>query len=304
MRSSRFFYVVGWLILSIGGVATVACAGEPIPQEAPDAGVVTQLEWLLSWVGEAPPVAPLDSRYPAPDGFVRVELDPDGFGAWLRSFPVRLDRKTVLSYRGSPIAAPAAAVFALDLGRGDLQQCADTIIRLHAEYLWFSGRAGEAAYHFTSGDLSTWLSWARGERFVVDGNRVRRVAGSARESDYRTFRGWLQHLFVYAGTLSMKFDSRPVEVVQAGDFFVLAGSPGHTVIVLDVAVDDEGRRVALVGQGYTPAQDFHLLGDPRSEVLQGVWFRLPDDDGDVLRVPWWGPFPRSSARRFIEGARP
>ncbi|WP_438356947.1 DUF4846 domain-containing protein [Cystobacter fuscus] len=34
---------------------------------------------------------------------------------------------------------------------------------------------------------------------------------------------------------------------------MLGGSPGHTVMVLDVARDAEGRRVALLGQGFTPA---------------------------------------------------
>ena len=231
-------------------------------------------------------------------------MDSDSFGAWLRRLPVRLDRTTVQSYRGAAIAAPAAAVFALDLGRGDLQQCADTIIRLHAEYLWASGRADEAAYHFTSGDRSAWVAWKRGERFVIDGSRVRRVAGTARSAGYETFREWLQHLFIYAGTLSMKHDSRPVDVVRAGDFFVLPGSPGHTVIVLDVAVDERGRRFALVGQGYTPAQDFHLLGERRSDVLDGVWFALPVGGDEALRVPGWRPFPRSSARRFVKQGEP
>ena len=246
----------------------------------------------------------LGSLYPPPEGFVREEPDPESFGTWLRRLPVRLDRTTVQSYRGAAIHSPAAEVFALDLGRGDLQQCADTIIRLHAEYLWASDRADEAGYHFTSGDLSTWVDWKRGERFVIDGSRVRRVAGSGRTPDYNTFRQWLQHLFIYAGTLSMKHDSRPVDVVRAGDFFVLPGSPGHTVIVLDVAIDDRGRRYALVGQGYTPAQDFHLLGERRSDVLDGVWFPLPESDDEALRVPGWRPFPRSSARRFVEQGRP
>ncbi|EPX62317.1 hypothetical protein D187_008504 [Cystobacter fuscus DSM 2262] len=50
---------------------------------------------------------------------------------------------------------------------------------------------------------------------------------------------------------------RPVEPLEHSarrpQQFVLGGSPGHTVMVLDVARDAEGRRVALLGQGFTPA---------------------------------------------------
>jgi hypothetical protein len=82
-----------------------------------------------------------------------VTVAPGSFGAFLRSLPVRLDRTTVLAYDGRPVAAPAAATIALDVGRGDLQQCADTVLRLHAEHLWAGGRAGEAQYVGNPGSI-------------------------------------------------------------------------------------------------------------------------------------------------------
>jgi hypothetical protein len=288
-------------VLVAGGTAPVcAQGGTRLGAQPATAGAA----WLEAWDGGAPPVVALADRYGPPAGFTREAAEPGGFAAWLRRLPVRLDRNAVYSYRGREVAAPAAAVFALDLGEGDLQQCADTIIRLHAEYLWATGRAAAAAYHFTSGDRTAFSDWVRGERFAVSGSRVRRLDGPPRAADHASYRAWLQNLFLYAGTLSMRLDSRPVEVVRAGDFFVLPGSPGHAVIVLDVAADAEGRRVALVGQGYTPAQDFHLLGDVRPDVLDGVWFPLPDGEGEALRLPGWSPFPRAAARRFSEAGGP
>jgi hypothetical protein len=236
-----------------------------------------------------------------PHGFSRPEVGDRSFAAWLRGLPVRLDRRTVHSHRGLPLPSWSAAVVALDLGEGDLQQCADSILRLHAEYLWAADRETEAEYHFTSGDPSSWSSWVRGERFRVHGSRVERVSGAPRSDDHRSFRRWLQHLFRYAGTLSLASDSRtvdPTEELEPGDFFVLPGSPGHAVMILDVAADADGTQVALIGQGFTPAQDFHVLRSGDATALNGVWFPLPHNPNDSLEVPTWAPFPRTSARRF------
>jgi hypothetical protein len=113
-------------------VAATAAAAQDAP---PDATWTGAYPWLAEWRGNLPPVQPLEERFPVPPGHVRVSLEAHGFGAWLRGLPIRLDRSEVRSYLGREVFAPAAAVVALDLGGGDLQQCADTILRLHAEYL-------------------------------------------------------------------------------------------------------------------------------------------------------------------------
>jgi hypothetical protein len=218
---------------------------------------------------------------------------------------VRLDRSRVLSHRGDEIAAPAAAVVALDLGQGDLQQCADTILRLHAEHLWFTGRADRAAYHLTSGDLWRWQDWVAGEVLTAVGARVTRTPGPPRTADHPSFRRWLQRLFVWAGTHSLTTDSRPLapdEAIRPGDLFLDPGSPGHAVLVLDLAVPDHGPPVALLGQGFMPAQELHVLTGREPRVLDGVWFPLPEGDDDTMDTPSWEPFPRTSARRMLDPA--
>lgn len=54
------------------------------------------------------------------------------------------------------------------------------------------------------------------------------------------------------------------------------------------------QRVALIGQGFMPAQDFHVLAAPRTE-LTSPWFPL---DGPAVETPFWNPFPWSTARRL------
>jgi len=290
--------VVLALVLVGGLISALRLAERPdgqgtFPADGPAAGVTrAHYPWLTD---DDVPVQRLDARFPPTAGATRLELPPDSFGAWLRGLPVRLDRAEVHTYRGAPIHSRAEAVVLLDLGRGDLQQCADTIIRLHAEYLWAVGRADGAAYHFTSGDRSSWRAWRRGQRFAVSGSRVVRLPGLPRHNDHDTYRGWLQYVFRYAGTRSMPLDSRQVaedEELAPGDFFDRPGSPGHVVLLLDVAVLPDGRRMGLVGQGYTPAQDLHVLraDEPYGS---GAWFWLPGSSDSIT-----GELRRDLALRF------
>lgn len=248
----------------------------------------------------APPVVPLVDHFSPPAGFTRVKVADDSFAGWLRTLPVRTDRQTVLAYDGRALIRPAAAIIALDVGARDRQQCADTAYRLHAEYLWWRGLARKARYHFTSGDVTAYQAWLGGERFKARGRGIQRLKGKRRPNTHATFRRWLDQVFVYAGTRSLPKDTRPIKgALEGGDVFVLPGGPGHAVVILDIAEDAQGRRAALIGQGFMPAEDLHVLASGGDRVLDKVWFLLPDARHDSLSIPsWWAPFPASTARRF------
>jgi len=253
--------------------------------------------WLADMAGEAPPTQPLAQVWAPPPGFTRVVVSEGSYGAWLRTLPVRTDRAQVHSYRGQVLARPSAGVVLMDVGTRDLMQCADTAIRLHAEYLWQAGRADEAAYRFTSGDEARWTDWVTGERMVIAGSSVERKSGPARPEDHASYRSWLDLVFTYAGTRSLHRDAaRPAvsSPVQAGDLYVDPGSPGHTVIVLDVAEDGRGGRVGLIGQGFMPAEDLHVLTAPHA--IRDVWFEL--DPMAPLHTPSWRPFAPDQRRRL------
>jgi hypothetical protein len=243
---------------------------------------------------------PLESRFPVPAGYHRVPLTKGSFGEWLRRLPVTKGKAVVRSFNGRLLRAPAAAVVPLDIGSGDVQQCADSVLRLHAEFQWKRGAADELSIHFTSGDESNWKAWREGERFEIAGSRVKRTQNKAVNNTHIEFRKWLQHSFLYAGTRSLKLDSTAVpltEALQPGDFFASPGSPGHAVIILDVAHAPGKPPVALLGQGFMPAQSFHVLEDRGAHMIDG-WFVLPDGPDGQLINPSWSPFPRSSALRF------
>lgn len=249
------------------------------------------------WLSKDARVRPLEATFPPPPGYTRVAVEPDSFGAWLRGLPLRPEGTPVLDYAGGEILAEGdprlAAVAELDVGAKDLQQCADSIIRLHAEWRWSRGEQARIAYRFTSGHLAEWTRYAAGDRARVSGNKVTWVRAAGADGSRAAFRAYLSLVFTYAGTYSLQAEKqRPSrEALRPGDFFVLGGGPGHAVLVLDVAEDAEGRRVALLGQGFTPAQDFQVLSPGKG----GPWFPL---DGETVATPFWKPFPWGSLRRF------
>lgn len=246
-----------------------------------------------------PPTETLSKRYQPPAGYQRVALGPGSFAAWIRTLPIRLDRMDVLSYEGVRLDRPSAGIIAMDVGNRDLMQCADSVIRLHAEFLWAKGRQDEAAYRFTSGDETRWRDWVAGERMHIAGSRVRRTRGRARVPEHASYRRWLDLVFTYAGTMSLARDAAAPSVetpVEAGEFYVEAGSPGHAVIVLDVVKNAEGVRLGLLGQGFMPAEDIHILRSPLA--VEGVWFRLPSREDEVLPTPSWRPFAADARRRL------
>lgn len=214
----------------------------------------------------------------------------DPWAAFLRALPLRPPGTPVLDYGGRVVGIEPLRVVDMPLVRGDLQQCADSILRLRATFLRAAGQ--DPAFRYTSGWLSKWSAWAAGQRPVVKNDKVTvNQTGKVDDSD-ANFEAWLRDLFTYAGTISLKQDTRRVgepgefdhTSIVPGDVVLYAGSPGHAVLVLDVAWSRE-KIWALVGQGFMPAMDFHLCPGP-----DAGWFHVHGDylETSPLAVPWSG----------------
>ena len=176
-----------------------------------------------------------------------------------------------------------ARVVDMPLVPGDLQQCADSAIRLRAEWLRETG--GALSFHATSGDPMPYARFQAGERPIDRGGRVAWVQGGD-----GSFEGWLAAVFMYAGTRSLGLDTVAADSPRAGDLVVVPGGPGHAVVLLDVARGGEALLV-LVGEGYMPAQDFHVELGP----VEGWW---PWEGG--VRLPHW-EMPAEGLRRWPDG---
>jgi hypothetical protein len=85
-----------------------------------------------------------------------------------------------------------------------------------------------------------------------------------------------------------------VKNIEIGDIFIKGGSPGHAVIVVDLALNSAGEKRFLLAQSYMPAQDIHVLKNPKNAQLS-PWFST--DFGDVLETPEWD-FKKEQLKRF------
>jgi len=224
-----------------------------------------------------------------PVGFKRVAVRNLSFGNWLRHLPLKPEGTRVKLFDGRLKANQSAhhAVVDIDTGSRDLQQCADAVIRLRAEYLYFAKRYTNIQFNFTSGDANRFDWWYSGYRPVVTGDKVTWKKQATFDYSYANFRKFLTKTFVYAGTLSLSRDlpARATIVdLQIGDVFVKGGSPGHAVIVLDVVVNSENKKMFLLGQSYMPAQDFHVLRNPNNP-RNSPWYSI-EIRGDLITPEW------------------
>ena len=261
------------LIFPILAVALVACnKKEDITTSTEYVTQVQEKEESTSLInGEG---MTIESRVLTPEGFTRGEAKEGGFTAFLRGYAVKEAEAPVLLYdkREKGNQSAHVAVLKLPLEQEDLQQCADSVMRVYAEYFYSEKKYDPIAFHFTNGFLAEYTKWQQGYRIAVNGNQVTWVKQKGYDDSYETFQSYLRMVFSYAGTLSMEQEARAItpKELRVGDVFLHGGSPGHVVMVLDICENERGEKAFLLGQGYMPAQEFHILKNPMHE--EDPWY--------------------------------
>lgn len=244
-------------------------------------------------------VQAIRSRIRAPEGYKRVKAEKKSFAYWLQGLPLKPGRPDVKLYDGSLKGNQGAhfRVLDMDVGKRDLQQCADAVMRLRAEYQYSREDFEAISFNFTSGDACTWEAWRKGIRPKFSGNKVsfRKTAG---ESDsYKNFRSYMNMVFSYAGTASLAKELKevPWEDLQIGDVFIQGGFPGHAILVMDMAVQEEtGEKLFLLAQSYMPAQEMHILNNPMNDGLS-PWYS--DQAPGAISTPEW-TFEKRNLKRW------
>ena len=267
------------------------------PQDIP---AVAHSPILHPWLDARVPAEALETRISPPTGYRRTEVPEGSFAQWLRRLPLKKDCPPVLLFNGEKKTNQAAhvAVVDLDVGPKNLQQCADAVIRLRAEWQFAEGKHDEIRFSLTSGAQAEFARWAEGYRPVVGRrNAVTWIKSADADASYASFRRYLDQVFQFAGTASLSRELLKVPDpgdVRSGDVFIRGGYPGHAAIVLDVAENVAGQRVFLLAQSYMPAQEVHILKNPNDGNLS-PWYSA--DYGEHLLTPEW-TFGRGELRRF------
>jgi Domain of unknown function (4846) len=208
---------------------------------------------------------PTIAAIPLPKGYARQTADSSSFAAWLRKLPLKKE-KTVYLYNGQLKTNQDAQFAVLDIpvGNKDLQQCADAVMRLRAEYLYAQGRYAEIVF---------WDNEGQSYPFTKPYTRA-------------SLDKYLQRVFGMCGSASLEKQLQPAnwEQLQPGNVLIRGGFPGHAVMVMDVAVNTNGKKKYLLAQSYMPAQDIHILLNPADDDA-GAWYEAGDNE--TINTPEW-----------------
>jgi hypothetical protein len=193
---------------------------------------------------------------PLPAGYARTFAEIDSFAAWLRKVGLKNDN-TVYLFDGRKKENQTAqfAVLNISVSKKNLQQCADAVMRLRAEYL-FSQKQFDKIL-FTDND-------ARQYRFKEPYTRPH-------------FDVYLDIVFGMCGSASLAKQLKPAAIknILPGNVLIRGGFPGHAVMVMDAAIDKDGNKIYLLAQSYMPAQDIHLLNNPSDKNLS-PWYKVTE----------------------------
>jgi len=218
-----------------------------------------------------------------PANYLRVSLPENSFGSFLRKQELKTENNTVYLFNGQKKGFQGSqfAVLKIDVGKRDLQQCADACMRLRGEFLFDQKQYKDIHFNFLGdGKPRYYTEYSKGDR------------------THKKFRKYMDYIFAYANTGSLlnEMKKKPLEEVAPGDIFIQKGSPyGHAITVMDIAKHpDTGKTIILLSQSYMPAQDIHILKNPENGDIS-PWFEI--EEADKLYTPEW-TFEWSDLRKF------
>jgi hypothetical protein len=211
-----------------------------------------------------------------PDGFTRTPAASTSFAAWLRTVGLK-SSNVVHLYNGQRKANQSAqfAVLNIPVGTQDLQQCADAVMRLRAEYLFAQEQYSQIVFYDNTGGRYA---------FAPPYTRA-------------SLEKFLLRVFGMCGSASLEKQLSPVAQftdIAPGDVLIRGGFPGHAEMVMDVATNAEGEKIYLLAQSYMPAQDIHILKNPADE-LDSPWYSA-STPGNIIETPEYSFYKRQLRR--------
>ncbi len=250
------------------------------------------------WTTDFDDKTSLINQIPVPQNYKRVKPKSGSFQQWLQFLPLFPKGTKVKTYEGSLKSNQSAhkRVVNIDIGKRDLQQCADAVMRLRSEYLFGKKEYKKIHFNYTNGTQVSFDDWRNGKQPKVQGNKVTFPNSGKKDNSYLNFKKYLIQIFSYAGTASLEKEMKsiPMEEMKIGDVFIQGGHPGHAILVVDMAENKEGKKLYLLAQSYMPAQNIHILKNPMSSDLS-PWYELKSDKN--IDTPEWN-FNTSDLKRF------
>jgi len=157
--------------------------------------------------------------------------------------------------------------------------------RIRADYLRQEQQFDALHFNFTNGFSCEYAKWIDGFRVKIEGNKTTWYATTQKGDTDANYWKYLELVWSYAGTLSLEKEliSKNTQAIDAGDVWIKGGSPGHAILVVDLAQNNNGDKIFLLAQSYMPAQEMHILKNPTDSKLS-PWYSIPKNE---LTTPEW-----------------
>ena len=295
-------------ILFLFAYVVASCQSNKNPINTPDLINESKIESTIQkdtsyfyypWISNYDYNSSLINNISLPKDYQRIDSEKNSFAEWLRHLPLKIDN-TVYLHSGEKKYNQTAQfrVLDIDVGTRDLQQCADAVMRLRAEYLFASNQMDKIHFNYTNGINIPFSKWSSGFYPSLKGNKVVWVS-SLNNKSYKSFKKYINNVFMYAGTASLEKEMNQVELknTKSGDVLIKGGFPGHAVIVIDVAINHStNNKIFMLAQSYMPAQSIHVLRNDFSDL--SPWYSINEID-EFINTPEW-TFSVGELKRFKE----
>lgn len=220
----------------------------------------------------------IGTRFNPPAGYKRVPVANDTFGKYLRDFELREYTTKPLAYDtaaktlANNDSAPAVSVLDMDLiNKSNLQESANSVIRLYAEFLYEKGRFDDIAFNLltTPAFRLDFRTWSEGGRLIEEGNSItwcKEHGDHCKHRDvdtgteYGIFKYYMQNVMLHSNISSLPSNMKSVSMneVTVGDVIVYADSKVPDIIV-DMAENADGSKLLLIARGGNPASEIFVV---------------------------------------------
>ncbi len=228
--------------------------------------------FLSCWNISDPPLKTFDDVLPPPAIGPSKKFEEQSWQYFLQHLLIK--EGVVLDYKGNAIAnqSKQAGIVQYDVGKADLQQCADALMRIRAEYLFSQKRYNEIGFHFVDGTYYSYRDYYKGSR-IIPGRKLTFVFLEPCLPTHETLRKYLNVVYTYASTISLAKELKKTNEFAVGTVIIHPGSPGHCFIIIDEALDDAGNKIFKLAEGYSPAQSIYVLSNLEEAGLS-PWYHL------------------------------
>ena len=245
----------------------------------------------------------VSTRVMPPDSFVRPPFPETSVQSYFQDLAILPQNTKVMKYDGYKKSYECySAVLKTDTDMEQNMMHGEHMIQyLRGQYLFEKGKFDLIDFSYDDNRTMSFEQYGAGARFVWQDSLF--VIDTIDGEDYsaEAFAIYMKEVFTNSSSKALTSDTKVIsqENLSIGDVFVQPSknrTPGHAVLVIDMVVNPyTGERLILLGQGYSPTQDMHIIHNPYESDIS-PWYRVQEDEMYFATAQWI--FRKKHIRRF------